>query len=200
MDIINKEQDNDYIIPKISNDGKLANRIEINKKDFNDSKVIPNRDYNNLLLKFNFDNNIISNKTNINTNVNKLKDKPEDIIKESKISKTLSEAITKKTILLILGMIMGLQIFNEDVYLSDSLLYDNLLSQYIEKTSLSFNESLFVYSAEENNKTIFFKSDSIPSANLQATNSSYMNKLMDINFSNNTIYQINTDYFSSSLS
>lgn len=63
---------------------------------------------------------------------NPIQDTGEDLIKESNISKLLSNSITKKLILLILGLILGLTIINEDMYLDDSPLYDDVMSRYFE--------------------------------------------------------------------
>lgn len=78
----------------------------------------------------------------------------EEIIKESNISKLLSNSITKKLILLILGLILGLTVINEDMYLDDPLLYDDVLSRYMEILQIDqypeYNNSIYNYTVNDN--------------------------------------------------
>lgn len=87
----------------------------------------------------------------------------EDIVKESNISKMLSESITKKLIILILGMILGLTVIREDMYLSSTPLYDNLLVDYIGKLYPQFNGNLTAssnfFAAEEYSHLTFFQTN-----------------------------------------
>lgn len=71
-----------------------------------------------------------------------IEDKDNALFKESNISKILSESITKKLILLILGLILGLTVINEDMYLDDVPGYDDLLSNYINIFRLEFTGNI----------------------------------------------------------
>ena len=65
--------------------------------------------------------------------INKIETIPVDeILKESKISQILSESITKKIIILIIGMLIIIPIMTENFYEDDSLKGYNILSKYIE--------------------------------------------------------------------
>lgn len=55
----------------------------------------------------------------------------EDIIKESNISKILNESITKKLIILILGMILGLTVISENMFTPETKKYNDLLPYYL---------------------------------------------------------------------
>ena len=87
-------------------------------------------------------------------------EKIDDLIKESNISKLLSDSITKKLIILILGMILGLQIISEDIYLPDTVFYNSLLTNYIERIN-NFNSTSYFnfYAKDSYNSSSFFKAN-----------------------------------------
>lgn len=90
----------------------------------------------------------------------------QDVIKESNISKLLSNSITKKLILLILGLILGLTIINEDMYLDDPPLYDDVLSRYLEILHVDqypeYNNTLYNYTVNDNTNPLIETFFAIP--------------------------------------
>lgn len=105
------------------------------------------------------------------------------VLKETNISKILSESITRKLILLILGLILGLTVINEDMYLDDVPNYDDLLSNYINIFRVEFIEDLvgnntqlnsFVASDPQTSSNIFFLANYLPS--LETCNCTIVNK------------------------
>lgn len=64
----------------------------------------------------------------------KPEEKKEDITKESNLSKLISESITKKVIILILGMVVGMPFFDSGIYVdSEQAYYPRMIAEYLEK-------------------------------------------------------------------
>lgn len=123
------------------------------------------------------------------------------MVKESNISKILTDSITKKLIILILGMILGLTVISEDMYLSDPMLYDNILANYIEKLEPLFDVSnkpqneLKCFAAQEYGHLSFFidnfnakyEDSSLMSTSTPEKLAKYTNEFNELNGNNNLL-------------
>ena len=78
-------------------------------------------------------------------------DEDEDIIKESNISKLLTDSITKKLIILILGMVLGLTIISEDMWVDEPYYYYSSSAHLYQDLNLMepYQEGISTYKLEQ---------------------------------------------------
>jgi class 3 adenylate cyclase len=138
--IINSNANNDVNnIDNIKNPKNKNDEIKITNNNISSFKNINNNDIIVLKPINQSTNNIQTKNTTINLSKKpkdekKIEDEdPDSIIKESNISKILIDSLTKKLIILILGMVLGLTLISEEFWQDDPYDYNNLIPYVIEK-------------------------------------------------------------------
>lgn len=127
-------------------------------------------------------------------------EKMEDMIKESNISKMISDQMTKKLIILILGMVLGLQIINEDNYIDSQSQYDTLAGYYLkhifDKYSTNNLNLTNIYAGNDTSHFSLFKSNFTSEMNnIPIINSSQIRKNKEEFITNYNQYYNSKDEF-----
>lgn len=117
--------------------------------------------------------------------------KIEDVMQESKITKLISESITKKLLILILGMVLGLTILSENLYIVTDNYNYMILPKYFENKLLleydNYNNFLELQEAKKQNSTNSSDTLSIMLGYLEK-DSDPLFPVVNITFFNSTLY------------
>lgn len=122
----------------------------------------------------------IKKQDSINFDVDDLEDE-EEIIKESRISKIVTESITKKVIVLILVLLIVFPFLSDDFYANDDSVSYSMLAEYLSNDWILYSTYSWIISQDQLN--VFFD-DKFPCINITIGNETY--------FTNSNY---STDYF-----
>ena len=112
----------------------------------------------------------IKKEESINFAQNNLEDDEEELIKESRISKIVTESITKKVIVLILVLLIVFPFLSDDFYTSDTSVTYSMLAEYLANDYHLYSVYSYIIPLEQ--LEIFFD-EKFPCLNITVGNSLY---------------------------